>query len=274
VAIVGAGPTGVELSGALAELKKKILPKDYPELDFTKMTITLIEAAPRVLAAMSEVSSIKAKEYLESLGVHVLTSTSVLAFNGEEIMLSNQTSFRARNFIWAAGVTANQINGLPDEVKGRGNRIKVNRYSQIENFDNLFAIGDVALMATEKYPNGHPQVATVANEQADQLYKNLLKLIKKESLMPFEYSDKGSMATIGRHLAVVELPIVKFQGIIAWLFWMFLHLMLILGVKNKLLVFINWLWKYFTFDQSLRLIIKPFSLKKTTTYESEQPTRS
>jgi NADH dehydrogenase len=129
-------------------------------------------------------------------------------------------------------------------------------------------------MATEKYPNGHPQVATVANEQADQLYKNLLKLIKKESLMPFEYSDKGSMATIGRHLAVVELPIVKFQGIIAWLFWMFLHLMLILGVKNKLLVFINWLWKYFTFDQSLRLIIKPFSLKKTTTYESEQPTRS
>lgn len=274
VAIVGAGPTGVELSGALAELKRKILPKDYPELDFTKMTITLIEAAPRVLAAMSEVSSIKAKEYLESLGVHVLTSTSVLAFNGEEIMLSNQTSFRARNFIWAAGVTANQINGLPDEVKGKGNRIKVNRYSQIENFDNLFAIGDVALMATEKYPNGHPQVATVANEQADQLYKNLLKLIKKESLMPFEYSDKGSMATIGRHLAVVELPIVKFQGIIAWLFWMFLHLMLILGVKNKLLVFINWLWKYFTFDQSLRLIIKPFSLKKTTTYESEQPTRS
>lgn len=272
VAIVGAGPTGVELSGALAELKKKILPKDYPELDFTKMTITLIEAAPRVLAAMSEVSSSKAKKYLEELGVNVLTSTSVLSYNGEEITLSNQTLIRTKNLIWAAGVIANQINGLLPEVRGRGNRIKVNRYSQIENFDNLFAIGDVSLMATEKYPNGHPQVATVANEQADQLYKNLLKLNNNESLIPFEYSDKGSMATIGRHLAVVELPILKFQGLIAWLFWMFLHLMLILGVKNKLLVFINWLWKYITFDQSLRLIIKPFSLKKTPTYENEQST--
>lgn len=269
VAIVGAGPTGVELSGALAELKKKILPKDYPELDFTKMSITLIEAAPRVLAAMSDVSSNKAKIYLESLGVNVLTSTSVLAYNGDEITLSNQTIIKTKNLIWAAGVTANQINGLPDEVKGRGNRIKVNRYNQIENFDNIFAIGDVAIMTTEKYPNGHPQVATVANEQADQLYKNLLKLTNKESLMPFEYSDKGSMATIGRHLAVVELPIIKFQGFIAWLFWMFLHLMLILGVKNKLLVFINWLWKYFTFDQSLRLIIKPFSLNKTHTNENK-----
>lgn len=274
VAIVGAGPTGVELSGALAELKKKILPKDYPELDFTKMTITLIEAAPRVLAAMSEVSSSKAKKYLEGLGVNVLTSTSVLSYNGEEITLSNQTLIRTKNLIWAAGVIANQIDGLPNQVRGRGNRIKVNRYSQIENFDNLFAIGDVSLMATEKYPNGHPQVATVANEQADQLYTNLIKLIKRESLVPFEYSDKGSMATIGRHLAVVELPIIKFQGFIAWVFWMFLHLMLILGVKNKLLVFINWLWKYVTFDQSLRLIIKPFSLKKTSNYENEQPTRS
>jgi NADH dehydrogenase len=267
VAIVGAGPTGVELSGALAELRKRVLPKDYPELDFSQMTITLIEASPKVLSVMSDVSSKKSKEYLEKLGVNVLTSTSVTSYDGIEISLSNGTKIKSKNLIWAAGVVANTIEGIDAEKRGRGNRIKVNRFNQVEGFENIFAIGDVALMITEKYPNGHPQVATVANEQADCLAQNLKNCIKKTKLNPFEYSDKGSMATIGRHLAVVDLPGIKFQGFFAWLFWMFLHLMLILGVKNKILVFVNWLWKYFTFDQSLRLIIKPISNLKNNNNE-------
>ncbi len=267
VAIVGAGPTGVELSGALAELRKRVLPKDYPELDFSQMTITLIEASPKVLSVMSEISSKKSKEYLEKLNVNVLTSTSVTAYDGIEVSLSNGIKLKTRNLIWAAGVIANNLNGIDSDKRGRGNRIKVNGYNQVDGFETIFAIGDVALMSTDKYPNGHPQVATVANEQADCLAHNFKNIINKTKLIPFEYSDKGSMATIGRHLAVVDLPSFKFQGFFAWLFWMFLHLMLILGVKNKILVFINWLWKYFTFDQSLRLIIKPINNLKTNTNE-------
>ncbi|MCA0429136.1 MAG: NAD(P)/FAD-dependent oxidoreductase [Bacteroidetes bacterium] len=272
VAIVGAGPTGVELSGALAELRKRVLPKDYPELDFSQMTITLIEASPKVLSVMSDVSSKKSKEYLEKLGVNVLTSTSVTSYDGIEISLSNGTKIKTKNLIWAAGVVANTIDGIDGDKRGRGNRIKVNRFNQVEGFENIFAIGDVALMNTEKYPNGHPQVATVANEQADCLVQNLKNCINKTKLIQYEYSDKGSMATIGRHLAVVDLPSFKFQGFFAWLFWMFLHLMLILGVKNKILVFVNWLWKYFTFDQSLRLIIKPISNLKNNNNELKSNT--
>lgn len=272
VAIVGAGPTGVELSGALVELRKRVLPKDYPELDFSQMTITLIEASPKVLSVMSDVSSKKSKEYLEKLGVNVLTSTSVTSYDGIEISLSNGTKIKTKNLIWAAGVVANTIDGIDGDKRGRGNRIKVNRFNQVEGFENIFAIGDVALMNTEKYPNGHPQVATVANEQADCLVQNLKNCINKTKLIQYEYSDKGSMATIGRHLAVVDLPSFKFQGFFAWLFWMFLHLMLILGVKNKILVFVNWLWKYFTFDQSLRLIIKPISNLKNNNNELKSNT--
>lgn len=272
VAIVGTGPTGVELSGALAELRKRVLPKDYPELDFSQMTITLIEASPKVLSVMSDVSSKKSKEYLEKLGVNVLTSTSVTSYDGIEISLSNGTKIKTKNLIWAAGVVANTIDGIDGDKRGRGNRIKVNRFNQVEGFENIFAIGDVALMNTEKYPNGHPQVATVANEQADCLVQNLKNCINKTKLIQYEYSDKGSMATIGRHLAVVDLPSFKFQGFFAWLFWMFLHLMLILGVKNKILVFVNWLWKYFTFDQSLRLIIKPISNLKNNNNELKSNT--
>jgi NADH dehydrogenase len=160
--------------------------------------------------------------------------------------------------IWAAGIKGNLPPGLPQTVVVKGNRAQVNRFHQVQGFENIFAIGDISSMSTEKYPHGHPQVATAANEQADSLTKNLKLHLKGEAMVPFEYKDKGSMATVGRHLAVVELPFAKFYGYFAWLFWMFLHLMLILGVKNKLLIFVNWLWKYFTFDQSLRLIIKPF----------------
>jgi len=258
IVIVGGGPTGVEVSGALAEMKRNVLPKDYPELDFNAMNIYLVEAGPKTLGVMSEPASTKSQEYLTKLGVNVLTSTQVTTYDGSEVVFSNGNKIQTKNLIWAAGVKGNLIKGLPENCVARGNRIKVNRFNEVEGLKDVFALGDIAFMVTDKYPNGHPQVATVANDQADVFYKNLLNFQKNQPLIQFEYSDKGSMATVGRNLAVVDLPFIKFQGFFAWLFWMFLHLMLILGVKNKLLVFINWMWKYFTFDQSLRLIIKPY----------------
>jgi NADH dehydrogenase len=257
IVVVGGGPTGVEVSGALAEMKKKILPKDYPEIDFNAMNIFLVEAGPKTLGNMSENAAKKSREYLEQLGVSVSTSVHVTAYDGSEVSLSTGEKISAKTLIWAAGIKGNMLAGIPQTVIARGNRIAVNRFNQVQGSDSIFAIGDIAYMVTEKYPNGHPQVATAANEQADVLVKNLLRLQENKPMLQFEYKDKGSMATVGRHLAVVDLPFYKFQGFIAWLFWMFLHLMLILGLKNKLLIFINWLWKYFTFDQSLRLIIKP-----------------
>jgi len=257
IVVVGGGPTGVEVSGALAEMKKKILPKDYPELDFKAMNIFLVEAGPKTLGAMSDNAAEKSKEYLQRLGVKVSTSVHVTAYDGSEVSLSTGEKISSKTLIWAAGIKGNHVFGIPEAAMARGNRIMVNRFNQVQGLDTVFALGDIAYMPTPKYPNGHPQVATVANEQADHLVKNLLKLQKHKPMEEFEYKDKGSMATVGRHLAVVDLPFIKFQGVIAWLFWMFLHLMLILGLKNKLLIFINWLWKYFTFDQSLRLIIRP-----------------
>lgn len=258
IVVVGGGPTGVEVSGALAEMKKNVLPKDYPELDFKTMNIYLVEAGPKTLGVMSEPASNKSQEYLTKLGVNLLTSTQVTSYDGNEVVFSNGNKIKTKNLIWAAGVKGNLIKGLPENSVARGNRIKVNRFNEVEGVSNVFALGDIAFMVTDKYPNGHPQVAMVANEQADVFYKNILNLQQQKPLIQFEYKDKGSMATVGRNLAVVDLPYLKFHGFFAWLFWMFLHLMLILGVKNKLLVFINWMWNYFTFDQSLRLIIKPY----------------
>jgi NADH dehydrogenase len=257
IVIVGGGPTGVEVSGALAEMKNQILPKDYPEIDFKSMNIYLVEAGPKVLAAFSEESSAKSKKYLEELGVVVFTSTQVTGYDGTEVSLSTGKKLPSKSLIWAAGIKGNTLEGFPNTIIVRGNRIAVNRYSQVQGFENIYAIGDIANMATPKYPNGHPQVATVANMQADHLAKNLVRLRDGKAPEEFEYKDKGSMATVGRHKAVVDLPNTRFQGWLAWFFWMFLHLMLILGMKNKLLIFVNWLWNYFTFDQSLRLIIKP-----------------
>lgn len=259
IVIVGGGPTGVEVSGALAEMRKYILPKDYPELDFSKMNIYLVEAADRTLSAMSNESSVKSKEYLEKLGVKVLVSTQVTNYDGNKVEFNSGEIIHTNTLVWAAGIKGNTINGLDPNVIVRGNRLKVNSFSRVDTYTNIFAIGDIAYMATDKYPNGQPQVATVANEQAARLAKNMQLLANNKPMIPFEYNNKGSMATVGRHLAVVDLPNFSFQGFFAWLFWMFLHLMLILGVKNKFIVFTNWMWKYLTFDQSLRLIIKPFN---------------
>lgn len=261
VVVVGGGPTGVEVCGALAEMRKFVLPKDYPEMDFNNMTITLVEANSHLLHGMSKKAGDKAVNYLTNLGVEVKLNHKVLNFNGAEVELEDKENFQTNTLIWAAGVKGQMPLGVKPDVVVRGNRIKVNRYNQVEESDGIFAIGDIAYMETEKYPNAHPQVAQVALQQAKVLAKNLLSIQKNKELVPFEYNDKGSMATVGRNRAVVDLPKLRFSGFLAWMVWMFVHLMSIVGVKNRLVIFINWLWNYMTYDQSLRLIIRPASKK-------------
>ena len=256
VVVVGGGPTGVEVSGMLAEMKKHILPKDYPELDFNAMQIYLFESSAEVLEVMSDEASVSGKQYLEQLGVKLRLGERVTDFDGQYVFTSNDDKIRTNNVIWAAGIKGNSIEGLPADALTRGSRLKVNRYSQVAGFENIFAIGDVANMIEEKYPNGHPQVAQTAIQQGNLLAKNLPRMLKKQPLVAFSYKDLGSMATVGRNLAVVDLPFWKFQGFFAWLTWMFVHLIAIVGVKNRLMIFLNWLWNYFTYDQSLRLIIR------------------
>lgn len=259
--IVGGGPTGVELSGALAEMKKNILPKDYPDKDFSKLTVYLLEGSPNVLNAMSDDSKKASRKYLEQLGVIVKTGTVVENYDGRTVRLKNGETIEAKNVIWAAGVTGNQIEGIPETAITRGNRLIVNRFNEIENLKDVFAIGDIAYMTTSKYVNGHPQLAAVANEQAKVLAKNFKLLAKNKPLKEYEYHDKGSMATIGKRKAVVDLPSFSFQGRFAWFTWMFVHLMLILSVKNKLTIFVNWAFSYFNNDSTLRVLIKPVTKK-------------
>lgn len=256
IVVVGGGPTGVELSGALIELKKNILPKDYPDKDFSRLNIYLVEAGKNLLGPMSEMSHQMSKKYLEEMGVIVLTDTLVKSYDGHKVVFANGREIITNQLIWAAGVVGNHIEGLPDEVKARGNRIFVDRFNRVLGLNNVYAIGDIAYMETPQYPNGHPQVANVAINQAKNLGNNLLKK-SPATWTEFEYHDKGSMATIGKRKAVVDLPKLSFHGRIAWFFWMFLHLMLILSVRNKLIIFINWMISYFTNDSSLRLIIEP-----------------
>ena len=253
--IVGAGPTGVELAGAFAEIKKYVLPKDYPRIDFSKFTIFLIEGSPKPLNAMSEKSSKAAYDYLVKLGVNIYTNTFVIDYDGKMASLSNGYQIPSATLIWAAGVKGNKIKGLKDELWVANNRLLVDRYNKVETYNNIFAVGDIAFMATPKYPKGHPQVANVAINQAKLLSKNLKNSIKGKNLTQYEYQDLGSMATIGRNKAVVDLPFMSFKGYFAWLVWMFLHLMLILTVRNKLIIFINWAWSYITKNSSLRLIL-------------------
>ncbi|MFY7889881.1 MAG: NAD(P)/FAD-dependent oxidoreductase [Spirosomataceae bacterium] len=257
VVVVGGGPTGVEVSGTLAEMKRMVLPKDYPELDFDLMQVYIVESGAELLGPMSTNAQLKSKEYLEQLGVQVLLNTRVTDFDGNFVSLSNGTKIEVDNLVWAAGVKANFIEGLQTEVLGRAGRLKVNRQNLVEGYSNIFAIGDVALMCEDAYPNGHPQLAQAAIQQGRLLAENLRNMLRGNPVKDFTYNDLGSMATVGRNLAVVDLPFWHFQGFFAWLTWMFVHLMSIVGVKNRLLIFINWVWNYVTYDQSLRLIIKP-----------------
>ena len=254
--IVGAGPTGVELAGAFAEIKQHVLPKDYRGIDFSTFQIMLIEGSGNTLNSMSEQARKASRKYLEEMGVKLYTQTYVKDYDGEQLTLQSGEVIRSKTVIWAAGVTGNSIKGLSSDVLVGGNRIKVNRFNQVLGSTAIFAIGDIAYMETPTYPKGHPQLANVAINQAKRLVKNLKLLEQKRELVAFEYRDLGSMATIGRNKAVVDLPFIKFKGYTAWLVWMFLHLMLILSVKNKLIIFINWAWAYLTKDSSLRLILK------------------
>jgi NADH dehydrogenase len=254
--IVGGGPTGVETSGALADMKRFILPKDYPEIDFNKMNICLVEANSRLLKGMSEHSSKKVYQYLCKLGVNVMLNTAVKQYDGKVLYFSNGISMKADTLIWAAGVKGNFIDGMNNGVKSRNNGLQVDQYNLVKTYSNVYAVGDIAFLTSGKFPEGHPQVAQVAIQQANNLAANFIRMESGQQLKPFVYKDLGNMATVGRNLAVVDLPFVKFGGFFAWLVWMFIHLKSILGVKNKVLTFINWVWNYFTYDQSLRLIIK------------------
>lgn len=261
IVIVGSGPTGVELAGAFAEMKREILPRDYPRMNFDDLEIILVSSTEKPLAVMSEESQEKSEKYLKDLGVRFISNNRVTDYDGDRVYLSSGNIIPSNNVIWAAGVTGNIIEGLTvNSIKN--NRYIVDRYNKIVGFDDIYAIGDIAYMETPKYPNGHPQVANVAINQGKNLAKNFLKKSENE-WQPYEYDDKGSMATIGKHRAVVDLPKFKFQGIFAWYFWMFLHLMLILSVRNKLAIFFNWMWSYINRDSSLRLIIIPNKKNKT-----------
>lgn len=261
IVIVGSGPTGVELAGAFAEMKREILPRDYPRMNFDDLEIILVSSTEKPLAVMSEESQEKSEKYLKDLGVRFISNDRVTDYDGDRVYLSSGNIIPSNNVIWAAGVTGNIIEGLT-ENSIKNNRYIVDRYNKIVGFDDIYAIGDIAYMETLKYPNGHPQVANVAINQGKNLAKNFLKKSEND-WQPYEYDDKGSMATIGKHRAVVDLPKFKFQGIFAWYFWMFLHLMLILSVRNKLAIFFNWMWSYINRDSSLRLIIIPNKKNKT-----------
>jgi NADH dehydrogenase len=254
--IVGGGPTGVELAGAIAELKKHVFPKDYPELDVNKMDIHLVEATPRLLNGMSEVAGKKAVEYLEEMGVHVHLNAAVKSYDGYEVAFSTGKKLVSKTLIWAAGVKGNPVKGIDGKSLGRSSRVLVDEYNRVKGYENIFAIGDVALMEGDpKYPNGHPMMAPPAMKQGELLAKNIDRLIHQKPLKPFRYNDKGAMATVGRNKAVVDLKSFRFQGFFAWLVWMFVHLLSLIGFRNKLFVFINWLVSYFSYDKSNRLII-------------------
>lgn len=260
--IVGGGPTGVELAGALAEIRKNVLPSDYRELDPSKMEIHLIEGATRILPTMKEVSSEKAKKYLEDLGVQVWLNAIVKNYDGKQLQLADGKLITADHVIWTAGVKGATIKGLPQTSIGRGNRYLTNRFNQLKGFDNIYVLGDIAMIEGDPdFPNGHPGVAQVAMQQAKQLADNFKRLAKKSAIAPFRYKDLGSMATIGRHRAVVELPFINFGGYVAWFVWMFIHLMALVGFRNRFMVFINWMWNYFMYDRAHRIIIDDAAMK-------------
>ncbi|GAA0892260.1 NAD(P)/FAD-dependent oxidoreductase [Fulvivirga kasyanovii] len=257
IAIVGGGPTGVEVAGALGELKKNILPSDYPELDFDQMNITLLEGTPRLLGAMSEFASRKALKYLKKFDVHVQLNTLVTSYDGTVAKLSNGDEIKTQTLIWAAGVQGNFPDGINDGSVERG-RLVVDEYSKVKGYENIYAIGDIAVMKSKEFPYGHPMLAPVAIQQGDHLAENLKRTFKGKPLKPFTYKDKGSMATVGRNKAVVDMGKLRFGGLFAWMIWMFVHLISIIGFRNRLIVFSNWVWNYFTYDKGTRLIIRRF----------------
>lgn len=262
-AIVGGGPTGVELAGALCELKKHVLPADYQELDFNQMRVLLIESGAEVLQAMTKENQTKALNYLKELGAEVMLNTRVVKYDGETIFTLDNQEIKSANLIWAAGVKGNLPEGIAADIVTPTKRIIVNEYCQIKGLSDVFAIGDVAFVMTGDTPKGHPQVAPVAIQQGTLLAKNIAALYNSKQLQPFVYNDKGTMATIGRNKAVVQTKNgkIEFGGFLGWAAWMFVHLMAIVGYRNRIVVLLNWVWNYINYDRNIRLIIRPYKTK-------------
>jgi len=269
--LVGGGPTGVELAGALAEMKIAILQKDYPDLDITQMQINLIQGGDRILDAMSEKSSKEAEEFLTKLGVKVHKDVRVTGYDGRHITTNTDLTFDSATVIWTAGVKGASIPGMDvNAIVKNAERIKVNSYCQVEGYENIFAMGDVACMIDTNHPQGHPMLAQAAIQQGQLLGENIIRKIKNQPMKPFVYNDKGTMATIGRNKAVVDLPHYHFSGVFAWFVWMFVHLFSLIGFKNKAVVFLNWVYNYIRFDREGRLIIRPFKRKSFYTFTSDE----
>lgn len=261
ITVVGGGPTGVEVSGALAELRNHILPSDYPDLDFSRMQINLVEGSDRLLNGMSDKSGKEALDYLKKLRVNVQLNSMVQSFENGIVKLNNG-ELESDSVIWAAGVKGNIIDGLDADSISKS-RILVDTYSRVKGHENVFAIGDVAIMQTHDYPNGHPMMAPVAMQQGEHLAENFKRVLSEKDIKPFKYFDKGSMATIGRNKAVVDMPNgLHFKGFFAWLVWMFVHIMYLIGFRNKLITLNNWIWSYFTYDKGTRLIIRTFTAEQ------------
>lgn len=261
IAIVGGGPAGIELAGALAEMKKHVIPKEFPELELSRMSLNLYQSGPKLLASMSKEASEKTLEYLKEMGVNVFLNTRVSDYKDNAIVLEDGSQFITNTVIWTAGVKGALIDGFPEEAILQGNRLSVNEFNQVLGTQNVFAIGDVSAHCSNEYPKGLPMLAPIAQHQGKLLAKNILKRLKNESMQPFAYTNKGVMATIGRKKAVVDLPNFKFQGGFAWLVWMFVHVFSLVGFRDKTVTLIDWVVSYFSYDQPLGMILRSGEFK-------------
>lgn len=257
IAIVGGGPAGIELAGAMAEMKKYVLPKDFPQIDFDQMSITLFEAAPKLLSTMSQESSDKSLKFLKEIGVEVKLNSMVKDYDNHFVSLEDGTKFQTDTVVWTAGVKGAAIQGVPEKNTVSG-RIVVNEYNQMNGYENIFAIGDVSAHMSTDAPKGQPMLAQVAIQQAARLASNINLAIQQNPMQPFTYKNLGVMATVGKNKAVVDLPNWKFQGAFAWFVWMFVHILSLVGFRNKLVTLIDWMQNYFNYDRPLGLIIRPY----------------
>lgn len=262
IVIVGGGPTGVELAGALSELKNNVLPNDYAEIDFRTMNIHIVEMGTRLLGGMSEKASEKAQQFLENFGVKIWLGVSVTDCTDMEVMLSSGGNLFTKTLIWTAGVQGMAIDGIPHDSIMKGNRILVDEFNKVKGIENIYAVGDVAAMTSPEHSAPHPMVAQVAIQQGRQLAKNLNRSLKGKPMIPFKYFNWGTLATIGRNRAVADFPIIRLQGRLAWFTWIFIHLIQLVGFRNRLVVFVNWMWSYVNYDSAIRLIIRPFIRRK------------
>ena len=268
--VAGAGPTGVELSGALAELKNHVVAKDFPDLNIDEIQVHLIEGEDRVLPPMSKKASANAEKFLKKLGVNIHTNTFVEDYKDFVVETNSGKTFETETFVWSAGVSGAPVNGLnASSLMDKMKRYKVNEFNQINGYEHIFALGDIALMETEDWPDGHPMVAQPAIQQGKHLAKNLKRKIKGQDFLPFEYFDKGTMATVGRNKAVVDLHQLKFGGAFAWFIWMFVHLWFLVGFRNRLVTFMNWVYNYINYDRAARIIVRPFKSKKLEMYDAD-----